>query len=664
VTASAVRGRSTRIGAGGFDILASALVAMTVVALPLAGAGIMRPLLTLPLVAIVTGALVVWLWREPSQALPPARGPIAVALVIAAAFAASNAKYATQHVVIDSDPGVYLVEARWIAGHGGIVIERGDELELFGPTPPAYFNAAGWRGEGAHHERLIPQFQFLGPVVFAVAHWAGGTWLLIKANAIVFALALLMMFAFARRLAGGWFALLPVAAFAVSLPGAVFGRDMYSEPLTMLLVFSGLTALWDAMTNAAPRRAALAGALLGATLASRIDAALVLAPLAAVGAAALVLAHRRGDRARERLLWTTAGGAAVTIVAGAAVLPWTGTAYIDAALDYAPSVWALVGLVAVVCVLVAGLRFAYPRLRRIDRNTWARAGGALVIVVAGLLAVRAAVVTGHRNWDVHLTAVIADLQRGSGLPVDPTRTYSEDTLRWLWWYFGPVALLAGAGGAALLVHHMIRRADWRAAPFLVAFAAVGLVYLLDPRITPFQPWAMRRFVPIVVPALLILSAYVAAVAWRRWPRPASRALVGVGAAVMVVWPVCAFAPLATTPDRGPVAYAIEDACPPARSVVLLPKTEDLAPRLAISYRALCDRPTAITESGPEDPAFEALVDRLVDHGARPFMLVSGAALPGDIGVVDIGYRDLERPIDHPPSDTQERRLVFALRPVG
>ena len=42
------------------------------------------------------------------------------------------------------------------------------------------------------------------------------------------------------------------------------------------------------------------------------------------------------------------------------------------------------------------------------------------------------------------------------LPVDPTRTYAEDTLYWVIWYVGAPAVLLGGFGLALLVRRSLR----------------------------------------------------------------------------------------------------------------------------------------------------------------------------------------------------------------
>ena len=57
---------------------------------------------------------------------------------------------------------------------------------------------------------------------------------------------------------------------------------------------------------------------------------------------------------------------------------------------------------------------------------------------------------------------IEALQRAQGLPVDPTRMYSEQTLYWVIWYIGLPTVLLGGFGAALLVRRCLQALlTWR-----------------------------------------------------------------------------------------------------------------------------------------------------------------------------------------------------------
>ncbi|HEX7994920.1 MAG TPA: hypothetical protein VF506_13445, partial [Streptosporangiaceae bacterium] len=119
---------------------------------------------------------------------------------------------------------------------------------------------------------------------------------------------------------------------------------------------------------------------------------------------------------------------------------------------------------------------------------------------------------------------VGHLQRIAGLPVDPARLYSEDTLYWVIWYAGIATVLLGGFGAAILVHRCLQdllswrdttgtRLNW-ALPLAVVLVGSAAV-LWQPFTVPDQPWASRRLVPVVIPGLILLATWAAAWLTRR-----------------------------------------------------------------------------------------------------------------------------------------------------
>ncbi len=81
-------------------------------------------------------------------------------------------------------------------------------------------------------------------------------------------------------------------------------------------------------------------------------------------------------------------------------------------------------------------------------------------------------------------------------------------LRWLELYLPIPVLGAAFVGLAILVTFLIRDpARFRLPALVLPFLAVPLVALLiNPMVTPTQPWAIRRFVPMALPMLGLLSS--------------------------------------------------------------------------------------------------------------------------------------------------------------
>ncbi|GEM_PF-1709779 len=75
---------------------------------------------------------------------------------------------------------------------------------------------------------------------------------------------------------------------------------------------------------------------------------------------------------------------------------------------------------------------------------------------------------------------------------------------WLAQYWTWPGLLIAVGGFILLLARRPRRCMW---PFLALALTYGTLFIMVPYVTPVQPWAMRRMVPLVMPALALFTAY-------------------------------------------------------------------------------------------------------------------------------------------------------------
>jgi hypothetical protein len=154
--------------------------------------------------------------------------------------------------------------------------------------------------------------------------------------------------------------------------------------------------------------------------------------------------------------------------------------------------------------------------RRI-RLSWLMA--ALVLLSFTLLALRPVFYTAHASTNTLAAAAIKARQAALGLPVDGSRTYDENTVTWLSWYYSwPVVILGGIGAAGLTLWVGQRRK----AAYLPALGVLGVssaLYLNKSEITPDQIWAMRRYLPVVIPIGLLLAAGVLQTLWRRLSDP-------------------------------------------------------------------------------------------------------------------------------------------------
>ncbi len=199
-------------------------------------------------------------------------------------------------------------------------------------------------------------------------------------------------------------------------------------------------------------------------------------------------------------------------------------------------------------VAVAGWPAARARASRVARGAlrWRAPEAAAVLVAAALIAflVRPSVQTAHWRPGPGTAGYIGALQKLLGLPVQPTRSYAEDSLYWVIWYIGIPALLLGGFGLALLARRcaraLLRWADedglaWAWGLPLALFTWTTVNVLWAPRTVPDQPWASRTLVPMVLPGFILSAVWVAAWLDRRARnRGAGRVAVTVAAACFVL----------------------------------------------------------------------------------------------------------------------------------
>ena len=99
--------------------------------------------------------------------------PAAIAVVIVVCFVGLQMREATEHVIVDRDPGVYLTTGLSLARTGSLLVDP--QSSAFGSPPPAHvrFDSPGYY-TGAPDGQLYPQFLHVLPVLIAVGEGIGG----------------------------------------------------------------------------------------------------------------------------------------------------------------------------------------------------------------------------------------------------------------------------------------------------------------------------------------------------------------------------------------------------------------------------------------------------------------------------------------------------------
>jgi hypothetical protein len=581
--------------------------------------------------------------RAPRTVRFSALGMCAVAL----GFTLWNGIDAGHYVSVDRDPGVYAAAGKWIATHGSLQVPAGKQWLTKGPEfglTSAGISLADANSSKSPNGDGKVQFQFnhLAPVLFAEAEDVGGDRLMFALPAVLGAVGLCMVYAVGCRLIRRpVLVLAAVAALGVSLPQISVARDTYSETSAQLLLWGGLWLLLVAFERRRAGVAFLAGVSIAGTMLSRIDALVYLIPLPFLGAVVLLAARSRETRAGLLRLYGAflVGAVPVAVLATIDVANRSRSYY--SALHSQVRDLRLGVVASFVAALV--LLAVWPRLGALrtwaGRNRSALATTASAIIIFGLLlawSIRPAV---QHSYGVY-NGTVASAQRTEGLALDPTRTYDEQTMVWVSWYIGPIALALAVIGIAMLASRFVKSAE-PAAGLTLSVAGVGTaLYLWTDQITPTQVWAMRRYVPAALPFFVLASAYALAMGVRALPRIGisrewGRLAVVAAVVAMIGFPLGVTLPVRSYQSQKNFLPAVNRACDtigPDAAVLLVPgdRFRLTMPQVVRSY---CDVPAAALaqQLSPERTkslaaAWRAQGRRLWIMGSSPQVITN--AVPG------------------------------------
>lgn len=390
------------------------------------------------------------------------------------------------------------------------------------------------------------------PAWLAFAYAVGGYPALHAANAWTFVVGAMLLYPVLRRSAGSALATASVVTL-LALPASLWiAGNSLSEPLAMVIWLATM-ALFALRERRARRWAAF---LVFAAATVRIDA-LLLIPVLII--AQFMHAALRGTDPQAR---SARGFAFASMLSLGAAIAWYAVFQRAYLLDNADYVLAVV----LAALVAAGLAACGARVRGWARRLLVSGGAAWILAVA---------VVALGIYCLVLRPVLhpfAIIHNGSGL--DGARDYREDSLRNLAVYIGWPLMLAAFAGAVFSILRFAKPATSLAQRvFLLTGFAYAALYLWAPLVSPDHPWAIRRFVPMVIPMVVALAAIALRTLLHR--RAGRRAAVAgalmVGAACEVA--AASGAPLITLREnRGAAALvsSIDAAMPDALVVADLP----------------------------------------------------------------------------------------------
>ena len=280
--------------------------------------------------------------------------------------------------------------------------------------------------------------------------------------------------------------LLAAALLAVSLPQIWFARYPVPDILAQFFVVAGLLALLAAFRDERPWLAAAAGGLFGMACFAKVDMIVLLSVTLAAFAAWRLLGRPAGGGRCAAYLFAASGVMLAHNLLHYLFFPSHYTRYVEELITRS-FLFGLLEQSAVLAVLLAVVLLAFAALAVAAARWWGLTGAlarqAAGFVLVGLLAAYAV------NYMV----------------TNPGRF--PDTVFWLSWYLSwPVLALCGAAVVWLLRSGMAGRANQGLSFMLLLIGVVGLHYLYDPLEDGDHIWSMRRFVPVVLPGLLLILA--------------------------------------------------------------------------------------------------------------------------------------------------------------
>jgi hypothetical protein len=474
--------------------------------------------------------------EAPSMLLPPFLSGRVEALVLVFWSVAALWLFLRPHeyVLGAADAGVYVNLSASIAGTGGIAVpealladvteETGQlfarRLESEAVAP--YILFPGFYLFDVPASELTPQFYHLHPVWQAIAFSLGGT----LEEGIRAALMMTGLWAFwgaaavyltVRQVAGWQIAMLALAGLTLNALQIWFARYPTTEAMSQFYLWAGFWATGAWLGGRAPQRlwALLGGLSFGLFFLVRIDAIMVV-PLLLLLALWSVL----NARYRKTAIWYFLPLSFLllhSLVHGywqsrPYFLDLYGFAFHLIRRDWWLSLVALAAGGAVLWLIVR-VRGPLERLQRLQ--PWllgALTAAFLLFALYGWL-VRPVIATGSLWLDPYSSSAIPVLDH-------------ENWLR-LAWYLSPLGVGLGVAGISLLIW----RAERRTALWIGAGLLFSLFFLWSIRANPHQIYAMRRYVPAVLPFFVIGGAY--AIGWLGTQR--ARWLSAIALIVAAVW---------------------------------------------------------------------------------------------------------------------------------
>ena len=620
--------------------------------------------LALMVVAPVTGWYVFKQLQASEDAPSKSDSYIALAVLLGIlGWSVFNARFSAQNIYIYRDPAIYSNNGAWLVDNEDIEIHASD---VFGDAERIKGNGASLghlRDQDderlyVHGGQLLPAF--LG--LFGRIAGEEGSFVL---NSYIGGLALLTFFGLSRFYVRTKWAAFATLSLATLLPMIYFSRDNYTEPLSLLFVFSALSLTHLAFSSKKLLLWVMAGASVGAITLTRIDAYLVVAGFLLAFAiwSALALTTKQKLAQAKNLLGYLVGMGAVSLFGWFAYTEIGAKYYHDLRDGFMQQI-VLIGALGGSMVIAWLISTNKRLLKFLDAKTKAWRWPLLaVVVIAGI-----AYITSRPLWMTGYwsrpNSLVSLLLQAEGDPVEP-RSFSEHSFSWVWWYTGPFLALAGVIGYLKLARDVLSKKKLLHYVILLSvFTLPFLIYVLRTSITPDQVWASRRYLPIVFPGLVLFAAVGFQALSDRFIRKCHLLVLSWPLAITLAAPLFISQPFLFTKTFEHEYAHVQQVCTRLSDDAAVLMLGSNGYNMLQAIRTYCDVPVERSpERSTEELAVAAQAAR--QNGYEPYVFIHGndlKILPEEnskLTLVSEGaFTDLQRKLYHPP-----RRVDVNIRQV-
>jgi len=521
--------------------------------------------------------------------------------------------FATESILGGSDQGVYANVGVFLAENGHLEVPYPWRIPSERPPGPLQYP-----GFYTTKPALTPQFSHLLPAWLAQAWASLGSFGLFRLNGVFALVALLCFYGVARTLLASPWAVAATLFLAFNPSQVWIARISLSEVLAQLFIWAGLLTLCRGVEEQLAGWMMWSGFFTGLAAAVRIDGFLLMPLLLVTHLFSRGFMPERRGVLRGTLQWSAFYATAVPMFLVAFLIYQRFSSPYFAAFANQFREIEEVSLALGLLLLVMWCT-GFGALRWLVQRRW--------VYYIALGTVIAGAVYGYwmRPW------VRESLRQEPGGPVHGFHHYL--VLPNLMHYLSPLVLWLAIVGFGWVLWRLLHGNKRLAAAPLVVWLGFSVFYLYDPIIYPLHYWAIRRFIPVVIPGFILFAACGLVRLLHSMPRLAAQftaVAAGIGFTIFTVltgWPLFFF-----VESRGVVAQLEQVASElPEDKVILTAVVRGNWARWATPLFVSFDRRLApIDVRGPRGrQGADRWIRRRLGEGEDVLVLYDGKILPKD-----------------------------------